>query len=131
MNILVGYDGSKLAKEALKLAQEHANVFGAKLEVVMSMAQSHQLKYEDISKTEYNLKMDVRNLLNGYETLYEVHLFLGKLNAGEALVEFAKHYEIDEIVIGVRRRSKVGKLLLGSTAQYVILNAPCPVVTVK
>jgi nucleotide-binding universal stress UspA family protein len=31
----------------------------------------------------------------------------------------------------VRMRSKVGKLLMGSTAQHVILNAPCPVVTRK
>ena len=39
--------------------------------------------------------------------------------------------QVEEIIIGVRRRSKVGKLLFGSTAQYVILNAPCPVVSVK
>jgi len=38
---------------------------------------------------------------------------------------------VDEIIVGVKRRSKVGKLLMGSTAQYVILQAPCPVVTVK
>jgi nucleotide-binding universal stress UspA family protein len=56
---------------------------------------------------------------------------LSKHNAGEALVEFAKNYKVDEIIIGVRRRSKVGKFFLGSTTQYVILNAPCPVVTVK
>jgi nucleotide-binding universal stress UspA family protein len=38
---------------------------------------------------------------------------------------------MEEIIIGVRRRSKVGKLLFGSTAQYVILKAPCPVVSVR
>jgi nucleotide-binding universal stress UspA family protein len=39
--------------------------------------------------------------------------------------------QIKEIVVGVKRRSKVGKLLMGSTAQYVILKADCPVITVK
>ena len=37
----------------------------------------------------------------------------------------------DEIIIGLQRKSKVGKLLFGSTAQYIIMNAPCPVVTVR
>jgi len=53
------------------------------------------------------------------------------LEAGEDLVQLAEEKQIDEIIIGVRRRSKVGKLIFGSTAQYVILNAPCPVVSVK
>jgi nucleotide-binding universal stress UspA family protein len=33
--------------------------------------------------------------------------------------------------VGVKRRSKVGKILMGSTAQFVVLQAPCPVVSVK
>jgi nucleotide-binding universal stress UspA family protein len=53
------------------------------------------------------------------------------LDAGEDLVKLADEKKVDEIIIGVRRRSKVGKLIFGSTAQYVILNAPCPVVSVK
>jgi nucleotide-binding universal stress UspA family protein len=31
----------------------------------------------------------------------------------------------------VEKRSKAQKILLGSTAQYIILKAPCPVLTVK
>ena len=53
------------------------------------------------------------------------------LEAGEDLVQLADERRADEIIIGVRRRSKVGKIIFGSTAQYVVLNAPCPVVTVK
>ena len=39
--------------------------------------------------------------------------------------------DVDLVFIGVEKRSKVGKLLFGSTAQHVILNSPCPVVTVN
>ena len=53
------------------------------------------------------------------------------LSPGEDLIEFANENKIDQIVVGVKRRSKVGKLLMGSTAQYVILQAECPVITVK
>jgi nucleotide-binding universal stress UspA family protein len=53
------------------------------------------------------------------------------MTPGEDLVDYAGENGIDEIIIGIKRRSKVGKLLFGSNAQYVILKAPCPVVTVK
>ncbi|MEX1326820.1 MAG: universal stress protein, partial [Desulfobacterales bacterium] len=59
------------------------------------------------------------------------HLLIRGLAPGEDIVEFAEESKTDEIVIGVKRRSKVSKLLLGSTAQYVILQATCPVVSVK
>ena len=53
------------------------------------------------------------------------------LSPGEDLVEFAKENQIDEIIIGAKRRSKVEKFLFGSNARFVILHADCPVVTVK
>ncbi|MEJ2284271.1 MAG: universal stress protein [Desulfobacterales bacterium] len=53
------------------------------------------------------------------------------MSPGEDLVQFVKDREIDELIVGVKRRSKVGKLIFGSNAQYIILMAPCPVVAVK
>ncbi len=35
------------------------------------------------------------------------------------------------IVLGLRRRSRVGKLIMGSHAQRILLDADCPVLTVK
>lgn len=48
----------------------------------------------------------------------------------DALMDLASGDD-DMIVIGLRRRSAVGKLLLGSTAQRLLLDATCPVLTVK
>jgi nucleotide-binding universal stress UspA family protein len=53
------------------------------------------------------------------------------LPAGEDLVNFSKEAQVHEIIIGIRNRSKVGKLIFGSTAQFVILEANCPVLSVK
>jgi nucleotide-binding universal stress UspA family protein len=48
----------------------------------------------------------------------EPHLLVRGLSPGENLVQFAKENGIDEMIISVCRRSKVGKLVLGSTACY-------------
>ncbi|MPZ54142.1 MAG: universal stress protein [Acidimicrobiia bacterium] len=49
----------------------------------------------------------------------------------EDLVRAAAEFEADLIVIGIRRRSQTGKLLLGSNATDILFNAPCPVLTVR
>jgi nucleotide-binding universal stress UspA family protein len=131
MKILVGYDGSNVAKEALELAQKRALTFGANIEVVQTMEQSHKLGYEEISKAESNLEKEIRKFLNGDRPNYDTHLVITNLSTGEELVDYAQRNKLDEIIIGVKRRSKVGKLMFGSTAQHVILNASCPVVSIK
>ena len=59
------------------------------------------------------------------------HFLQGAGRTSRALLDLATELEVDRIVIGTRRRSQVGKLLLGSTASDIILAAPCPVLSVK
>ena len=130
MKILVGYEKSAVAEEALALAKKHAKAFDAKVYLLTSLTRSHELQLEDIQKSERELK----NLRTQFRTEgidCETHAIVSAVSPGEDLVQFATDNEIDEIVIGVRRRSKVGKLLFGSNAQYIILQAACPVVAVK
>ena len=130
MNIMVGYDQSNVAKESLVLAKKHAKAFDAKLYLLTALAQSPELQLEDIQKAENELER-VQISLKTEGISCETHAIVSSLTAGEDLVQFAQESEIDEVVIGVRRRSKVGKLLFGSNAQYIILQAPCPVVAVR
>lgn len=130
MKILVGYDGSNSAKDALKLAKDHAMALDAKVDVVTSMVEAKNSQYDDVRQAELGLEY-AKALLEEDSIHCETHLLIRGLSPGEDLVQFAEDNQINEIIVGVRRRSKVGKLLMGSTAQHVILNAPCPVVTIK
>ena len=131
MKILVGYDGSNMAKAALELAKKRAMVWGAKIDVVNCMTQNRNLEYEEIRKVEQKLEDEVHYILNSEKIPYETHLVISGLESGEDLVQFAEQNNADEIILGIRKRSKVEKLVFGSTAQYVIFNAPCPVVSIK
>ncbi|GAB2544685.1 universal stress protein [Brachybacterium huguangmaarense] len=50
---------------------------------------------------------------------------------GEFLLRVAGEHTADLIVIGLRARSRVGKLALGAAARRVVLGSPCPVLAVK
>ena len=130
MKILVGYDGSNVAKEALALAKKHAKIFAASVEIVTSLTKGTENEREDIEQAERGLEY-AKGLFVEKNIACNTHLLIRGLSPGEDIVEFAKEKNVDEIIVGVKRRSKVGKILLGSTAQYVILKAHCPVVSVK
>ena len=130
MKILVGYDGSNVSKEAVSLAEEHANSFKAEIILAHSMVRGPEVSRKDFEMAENNLEFEKNRLLDNKISCESI-LSVRGLEAGEDLVQLADENKVDEIIIGVRRRSKVGKLLFGSTAQFVILNAPCPVVSVK
>lgn len=130
MKILVGYDGSRASEKALKLAQNHAKAFNADIYLLTSLEQGPTLQKEDIEKAED----DLENLKRPFKSdgiHCEADVVVSHLSAGEDLVQFIQENKIDEVFIGVKKRSKVEKLVFGSTAQYVILNAPCPVTVVK
>lgn len=129
MKILVGYDGSDLSKRALKLAQEHAKAFGAEvIHVLHSKVTDLPTKQHKLDEQDMD---EVRSSVEEGGCICETHLLIRNMEPGPHLVKFAEEHAIDEIVIGVKMRSKVGKLLMGSTAQHVILEASCPVVSVK
>jgi nucleotide-binding universal stress UspA family protein len=130
MKIMVCIDGSNVAKDALELAKKRAKALDAEIYLLTSMVGGSDVPIDEFEKAEKRLKKAKNNVkAEGIpcESLLSVH----GLDAGEELVRLAKEEKIDEIYIGIRRRSKVGKFIFGSTAQYVILEAPCPVVTIK
>lgn len=65
----------------------------------------------------------------GYKVEVQVQVFAAA--AGAELVHVAESLGVDLIVIGLGKRSRVGKALLGSDAQRVLLSATCPVLSMR
>jgi nucleotide-binding universal stress UspA family protein len=130
MRFLVCYDGSKASKKVLKLAQSHAKVWNASLDIVKTITREEPLKYEYIKKNEEELNREIADFLASDDPPFETQLMVTSLTSGEQLVKYAGNQQIDQIFLGIVKRSKVEKFIFGSTAQYIILHAPCPVMTV-
>lgn len=130
MKILLGYDGSNAAMDALKLAVKHGKAFSGTVYVIHSLTGGAEDNEEKISVANDQLDF-AEGLLKNEGVPCETRLLVRGLPAGEDIVRFAEEQKIETIIMGVRRRTQVGKLLFGSTAAFVILNAPCPVITIR
>ena len=131
MKFLVCYDETTEATKALKVAREHAKIWKAELEVVNAITRVEPLKHAKVKKMEEKMEAEIKEILGGDDPPYEVQLLLTDLTPGEQLVKYAEDQKMDQIFLGIAKKSKVGKFLFGSTAQYVILHSPCPVVAVR
>lgn len=130
MKFLVGYDGTDAARAALTLARSHAEVFEAKVLVLASTGGGTSEKPKKISKAAENLAFAAQ-FLSEKGISCEIHQTARGVSPGEDLVSFAEENDIDQIFVGVKKKSRTQKIIVGSNAQYIILKAPCPVVTVK
>ncbi|PCR91271.1 universal stress protein [Natrinema ejinorense] len=72
---------------------------------------------------------DLQRVLEEHDVDYEIRGAVGE--HGPSIVELATSTGADRVVVGGRRRSPTGKAVFGSTAQEVLLSAPCPVTFVR
>ena len=128
MNIVVGYLPSREGSAALDHALSFAKRDESRLIVVNtgrhgdnadpSFASSQDLDAIEAELTEARVNHEIRQVTT-------------PISAAEAIIQAAAEVNADLVVIGLRRRSPVGKLITGSTAQAVLLDASCPVLAVK
>ena len=130
MKVLVGFTGSSAAKAALELAKNHAKTYNATVHVMTSLEGGSREKIEKVRKAEEILDA-AKDFLEKEGVVNEVHQMVRGLTPGEDIIKYANENEIDHIFVGIEKKSKTQKILLGSTAQYIILKADCPVTTVK
>ena len=128
--IVVGYVPKAEGRAALRRAAEEAKLRDMRLVVVNSHRGGRDFDRDDAIESEAQLE-EVRSTLRDAGVEHEVRQLVRGLDPADDLVNVATEVSADIIVIGLRRRSPVGKLILGSNAQRVLLDAPCPVLAVK
>jgi len=128
--VVVGYVPKPEGEAALRTAVAEAKLRGASLVVVNS--QRGGSDFDADASTRADREMDaVRSTLDASGVEYDIRQLVRGFEPAEDLISIAEASEAELIVIGLRRRSPVGKLILGSNAQRVLLDAHCPVLAVK
>jgi nucleotide-binding universal stress UspA family protein len=124
---ILGYTPTPQGEAALQLAITEATTHNAALVVInVSRAES----YVDPNLAEDEQLQALDNTLQASGLQHEIIQHIGRDPATDIL-DIAQTREASMVVLGLRHRSAVGKLLLGSTAQNILLNAECPVLTIR
>ncbi len=128
MTIIVGYRPTPEGRAALDRAIDEARRSGARL-LVINSAERPAGSPEPISAERGVDALSQR--LQAAGIVHEIRQLDLDDDPAEAILSGVSDPVADLIVIGLRRRSPVGKLITGSVAQRVLLDADCPVLTVK
>jgi nucleotide-binding universal stress UspA family protein len=127
MSIVAAYTPDKYGRAALDHAAAAARAAGSRLIIVNatrgdSYVDTHFAGDEEVEAVRDKLVGEGLDVAVRHDIVPDI---------ADAVLTAAEEEQATLIVVGVRHRTPVGKLLLGSVAQRVILDAPCPVLAVK
>jgi nucleotide-binding universal stress UspA family protein len=113
---VLAYDGSERASRVMRQAAEFATLAGVPL-MVITVARDPKMGERTLEEAQkyfepYSLKVEFK-LLAGH--------------AYEEIIRFLKEYDADLLFIGAYGHNRLIEMVLGSTTEYVLRNAPCPV----
>jgi nucleotide-binding universal stress UspA family protein len=128
--VVVGYVPKPEGEAALTAAIAEAKLRSSTLVVVNSHRGGDTYDAEKSAKSDAELD-SVRTKLEESGVDFEVRQLVRGFEPAEDLIGIAESAGAELIVIGLRRRTPVGKLILGSNAQRILIDASCPVLAVK
>lgn len=139
-NVLVAYDFSDSANQALHYAVRLAHSGQAVTLHVLHVEVLHEDSGLSGGGTEGNadrLRARLEQTMNallvdaGADAPVVEYAVGRDVAAGPAILRYVESHNIDLVVLGTHGRRRLGRLLLGSVAEEVMLMAPCPVLTIR
>ena len=138
MTILVAYDGSAPAQQALTYTAAQypdeeivllrvIEAAGGSTSAGLHLARETIKELRDEAETE--LAADVDSLLDRDDLNLRMETAVGQ--PARVIVDFADEHDVDHIIVGNHGRSGVARVLLGSVAEKVIRRSPVPVTVVR
>ena len=127
--VVLGYVPKPEGEAALAASIAEARLRSADL-VVVNSHRAHRGDVEADERLQAELD-EVRARVEDAGVAVDVRHPDTGLDASDDLLRIAEEVDAELVVIGLRRRTPVGKLILGSNAQRILLDSPCPVLAVK
>ena len=128
MTILVAYVPRPEGRAALDKGSEIATRRQERLVVVNAspggkedetvLVDGYEAERVDERLAQLSIQAEFKQFVRGRSTLDEIEALVAEL-------------DVSVLVIGLRKRTAVGKLLLGSMAQEILMTVPCPILAVK
>jgi nucleotide-binding universal stress UspA family protein len=128
--VVVGYVPTREGRGARRRAAEESLLRRSRLIVISSSRGGKDFDAEEAVRFEAELRA-IEDRLDAAGVDHEVRQLVRGNEPSEDLIAVAEEVGAEFIVIGLRRRTPVGKLILGSNAQRILLDASCPVLAVK
>jgi len=146
--ILVCLDGSELAEKVLPYAEEQAERFNSELVLFMSVSEPYfmtpglpgipgvpldtlnreNLIFTEKTAAETYLKSVAEKILSEKKITVSFESAVG--SAGQAIIEYSGSHGIELIALATHGRSGLGRVILGSVADYVIRHSDLPVLLI-
>jgi nucleotide-binding universal stress UspA family protein len=140
-SILFPTDFSEGSSQALQYASEMGRRYGAKiylLHVIHDIVEAGgwYVPHPSMDNIYKEISKDAQKEIEKYgleelRGLKDVERVVIRGVPHEAIIKFANEKKVDLVIIGTYGRKGIDRILFGSTAAYVVRNAPCPVLTVR
>ena len=127
MSVVVGYIPNEYGEAALDEAFAEAKRRGTRVVVVNTSKGDALIDKKYVGEQS---RTELEHRLSAAPVDVELRQSIGADTADEIL-DVVREVAAEALVIGIRHRTPVGKLLMGSVATRLLMEAPCPVVAVK